>query len=238
MSKLRCILADDEPIARKILEDYIGELDRLILVKSCSNAMEVMETLQSETVDLLFLDINMPKLSGLELIKVLTKPMPDVIITTAYPNYAVEGFELSVTDYLLKPFSFERFIKAVMKVQTNKAERPIQTDLPPQQNPEMDSLFVKTDKKYLKLNFDEILYLEAYGNYVKVYTDKMILVPQTLSGLIEKLPNQFIRTHKSYCANIHQFKEVDGNQILLSNGQYVPIGASYRKVIIDRIQKS
>ena len=178
MNKLRCIIADDEPIARQILENYIQEIPNLELIASCKDAFEVMEVLQEKTIDLLFLDINMPKLSGLSLLKTI-RQKPAVIITTAYSEYAIEGFELSVTDYLLKPFSLERFLQAVLKVQQNHA--PIESPIIIEKETIATSIFVKSDKKIIKLNFNEIDYIEAYGNYIKIYTDKMILTPQTLS---------------------------------------------------------
>lgn len=237
MSKLRCLLADDEPIARQILEGYIQDVGSLELVRSCSNAMEVIDTLRTTSVDLLFLDINMPKLSGIELIKTLSDPVPNIIITTAYSNFAVEGFELSVDDYLLKPFSFERFIKAVMKVQAKNQPSEIVVERIVS-NGEKEFLFVKTDKKYVKLNFDEVMYIEAYGNYIKVFTDEMTLVPQTLSGFIDQLPKRFLRTHKSFCVNTDKIREIDGNQIQLSDGKTVPMSASYRKMVLEKIQGS
>lgn len=237
MSKLRCLLADDEPIARQILEGYIQDVGSLELVRSCSNAMEVIDTLRTTSVDLLFLDINMPKLSGIELIKTLSDPVPSIIITTAYSNFAVEGFELSVDDYLLKPFSFERFIKAVMKVQVKNQSTEIVVEKAVSSG-EKEFLFVKTDKKYVKLNFDEVFYIEAYGNYIKVFTDEMTLVPQTLSGFIDQLPARFLRTHKSFCVNTDKIKEIDGNQIQLSDGKTVPMSASYRKMVLEKIQGS
>lgn len=232
MKLLQCIIADDEPIARQILESYIESMPNIELVASCKNAFEVMEVLQTSTVDVLFLDINMPKLSGISLLRTMQHP-PNVIITTAYPEYAVEGFELSVTDYLLKPFSLERFIQAVMKVQkqTNTS-----TEVTPSQLEEnTHTLFVKSDKKIIKINLEEIHYIEAYGNYIKIYTDQMILTPQTLSDFLEKLPTHFVRIHKSYVINFHQLKLIDGNQIVLYNDTKLPIGKSYRKDVLDRI---
>ncbi len=232
MKQLQCIIADDEPIARQILENYIKEIPTLTLVASCKDAFEVMETLQNQSVDLLFLDINMPKLSGLSLLKTMQQ-RPEVIITTAYPEYAIEGFELSVTDYLLKPFSLERFLQAVMKVQKKSAVPPEATVV---QKEEVSlSIFVKSDKKLIKLMYDEINYVEAFGNYIKIYTDKMILVPQTLASFLEKLPNQFLRIHKSFIINFDKLKLIDGNQVVLQNDVKLSIGKSYRKAVIGRI---
>lgn len=238
MNTLQCIVADDEPIARQILENYIETIPNLELVASCKNAFEVMEVAQEQAIDILFLDINMPKLSGISLLKTM-KDKPSVIITTAYPEYAIEGFELSVTDYLLKPFSLERFIQAVRKVQKSSSEiKDKSTEstlkLVSQEEP-VTSLFVKSDKKIIKINLDKIQYVEAYGNYIKIYTDQMILTPQTLSDFLEKLPSHFLRIHKSFIINFNALKLIDGNQILLQNNTKLPIGKSYRKDVLNRI---
>ncbi len=208
MKILQCIIADDEPIARQILENYIEALPNLEIVASCKNAFEVLEILQKRDVDILFLDINMPKLSGLSLLKTMQQK-PNVIITTAYAEYAIEGFELAVTDYLLKPFSLERFLQAVLKVQQN-LDKTKETILLEKEQVAA-SIFVKSDKKIIKLNFDDINYIEAYGNYIKIYTHKMVLTPQTLSDFLEKLPNNFLRTHKSFVINFNKLKLIDGN---------------------------
>ena len=235
MKKLSCIIADDEPIARQILQNYIEETPNLKLLASCKNAFEVMEILQQHRVDILFLDINMPKLTGLSLLKTL-REKPNVIITTAYPEYAVEGFELSVIDYLLKPFSLERFLQAVSKIPKTQKTTPSQNDTPSAMREEaMKSLFVKSNKKIIKVNFNDISHVEAYGNYVKIYTDKMILTPLTLSEFLKKLPDSFIRIHKSFIINFNSLKLIDGNQVVLQDHIKIPIGKSYRKQILDRI---
>ena len=233
MKTLQCIIADDEPIARQILENYISEIPYLEIIASCKDAFEVMNILQNTKVDLLFLDINMPKLSGLSLLKTLQN-RPHVIITTAYPEYALEGFELSVTDYLLKPFSLERFLQAVFKVQNSNTSQQEVTIKSKEEV--LSSIFVKSDKKIIKLNFDSINHIEAYGNYIKLFTDKMILVPQTLSSFLEKLPNCFLRIHKSYIINFDKLKLIDGNRIVLLNNTKLPIGKSYRKQIMKKIE--
>ncbi len=232
MNVLKCIVADDEPIARQILENYINEIPHLQLVASCTNAFEVMEILQQEAIDLLFLDINMPKLSGLGLLKTLQQK-PEVIITTAYAEYAVEGFELSVTDYLLKPFSLERFLQAVLKVKNNTAAT--KHSISTKNEAPATSLFVKSDKKLVKLEFRDINHIEAYGNYIKVFTEQMILTPQTLTDFLEKLPENFLRIHKSFVINFDKLKLIDGNQVVLLNETKLPIGKSYRKVILAKI---
>ncbi|MFD0798417.1 LytR/AlgR family response regulator transcription factor [Maribacter chungangensis] len=232
MKTLKCIIADDEPIARQIIESYISDIPYLSLVASCANAFEVMEVLQKYTVDILFLDINMPKLSGLSLLKSLQQK-PNVIITTAYPEYAVEGFELSVTDYLLKPFSLERFLKAISKVQQLVQPNPALSEIT--EDDITKTIFVKSNKKIIKLTLKEITHIEAYGNYIKIFSDTMVLTPQTLTEFLEKLPNNFLRIHKSFAINFNRLKLIDGNQIVLHNEIKLPIGKSYRKIILDLI---
>lgn len=235
MKILKCLIADDEPIARQILESYINDIPNLELVSSCKNAFEVIEVLQKQSVDLLFLDINMPKLSGISLLKSLQEK-PEVIITTAYSEYAIEGFELSVIDYLLKPFSIERFLQAVMKVQQKFENLSSKIEVTTNQ-PEEKFVFVKSDKKIIKLNFDDIFHIEAYGNYIKIFANEMILTPQTLSDFVKKLSDHFIRIHKSYVINFEHLKLIDGNQIILQNSTKLPIGKSYRKAVLDKIGK-
>ena len=235
MNPLQCIIADDEPIARQILESYIKEIPNLDLLASCKNAFEVMDILQTKTVDLLFLDINMPKLSGLSLLKTLQQK-PEVIITTAYSEYAIEGFELSVTDYLLKPFSFERFLQAILKVQQKNKSN--QNTVIVQNETASNFIFVKSDKKIIKINLEDISHIEAYGNYVKIYTDKMILTSQTLSDFLDKLSDDFLRIHKSFIINFNHLKLIDGNQIILQNEAKLPIGKSYRKAVLSKVEMS
>ncbi|MDB4293552.1 LytTR family DNA-binding domain-containing protein, partial [Maribacter sp.] len=216
-------------------EGYVSEIPNLELIASCANAFEALDVLQENAIDLLFLDINMPKLSGLSLLKTMQQK-PAVIITTAYPEYAIEGFELAVLDYLLKPFSLERFIQAVLKVQ--KVGVPTNVVVSATKEEHAKAIFVKSDKKILKLNFDAIVYVEAYGNYIKIYTDKMILVSQTLSEFLEKLPRQFLRIHKSHIVNFDQLKLIDGNQTILDNGTKLVIGKSYRKQVLQYIEEN
>ncbi len=233
MKVLQCIIADDEPIARQILENYIDSMPHLEIVAACKNAFEVLEVLKERSVDILFLDINMPKLSGLSLLKTMQQK-PNVIITTAYPEYALEGFELAVTDYLLKPFSLERFLQAVNKISIPETAS-VQTTISIEKEEEPNFIFVKSDKKIIKLFFDDINYIEAYGNYIKIYTDSMLLTQQTLSDFLAKLPDFFTRIHKSFVINFNKLKIIDGNQIILQNDAKLPIGKSYRKSILDKI---
>ncbi|WP_282116352.1 LytR/AlgR family response regulator transcription factor [Cellulophaga baltica] len=230
---LQCVIADDEPIARQIIETYIQQIPNLSLVASCKDAFEVMQVLAEQNVDVLFLDINMPKLSGLSLLKTL-QMKPSVILTTAYPEYALEGFELSVTDYLLKPFSLERFIQAVQKVETNT--KVINQGIIINDKEPISGVFVKSDKQIIKINFEAIEYVEAYGNYIKIFTPQMVLTPQTLSEFITKLPHQFMRIHKSYVVNFEKIKMIEGNLIHLQHDVKLPIGKSFKKDVLERVQ--
>lgn len=241
MKPLQCIIADDEPIARQILENYIQELSNVEVTATCKNAFEVMDVLQRQPIDLLLLDINMPKLSGISLLKTL-QHRPEVIITSAYTEYAIEGFELSVTDYLLKPFSFERFLQAILKVQSSLSQKQEQQAINNKtilfvKEEFSKSIFVKSDKKLIKITLDEITHIEAYGNYIKIYTDHMILTPLTLSDFLEKLPNSFLRCHKSFVINFKKLKLIDGNRLVLVNNLKVPMGKSYRKEVLEKIEK-
>lgn len=233
MKTIACIIADDEPIARQILEGYIKEIPYLKITASCKNAFEVMEVLQREEIDLLFLDINMPKLTGLSLLKTL-RQKPNVIITTAYPEYAVEGFELEVVDYLLKPFSLERFLQAVMKVRKKDTALLQATVAPAEQTDPV--LFIKSDKKIIRLPMNTIRYVEAYGNYIKIYAPQMLLTAQTLTEFLGKLPSQYLRAHKSFVVNFDYLKLIDGNQIVLQDDTKLSIGKSYRKKVLEYIE--
>ena len=236
MERIRCIIADDEPIARQLIQGYLKDLPHVEIVAVCKDAFEVVEVLRNEEVDLLILDINMPKLSGLNLIRSL-RIRPAIIITTAYHEYAVEGFELSVTDYLLKPFSFDRFLQAILKVDTVTKRLPELKVEPTQAQP--DGIFVKVDKRYQRIQFSDLMFAQSYGNYVKLFVSgKMVLMSGTLADFMNDLPMSFIQVHRTYIINFKQLKSVEGNRILLSDGQEIPVGKSYRKELIERIEKA
>jgi len=225
--KIKCLIIDDEPVAQDILKHFITDDSRLELVSTCSNAFEANDILQKEKVDLLFLDINMPKLSGLAFYKSLNHP-PAVIFTTAYPEYALDGFEVEAVDYLLKPFTFERFFKAVSKVVNKIAET----------RENRDSILLNADKKIFKININDIYYLEAQGDYVNVcLKDKQLLVHNTLQNLKKQLPEtRFERIHKSYIIALDKFDYIEGN-MLVSNRKYLPIGNTYRESFLKKIKK-
>lgn len=223
--KIRCILTDDEPMARKGLQGYIEKIDFLELAAVCENAIGLNSILKQQPVDLLFLDIEMPYMTGIELLKNLSNP-PKVIFTTAYDKYALQGFELEVLDYLLKPISFERFLKAANKAYDHfkKAD----------QHP--DHLFVKADNKLEKIRFDEILFIEALENYIGIYmTDKKIVTHSTLKAFQEKLPpQQFIQPHKSYLVAIDKINSIEGNVLHIQQYQ-VPISKYQKEEVLEKI---
>jgi two-component system, LytTR family, response regulator len=230
-SAIQCAIIEDEPLAQNILKKYIEDHPALELKAVCNNAEEAQKVLLRQDVELLFLDINLPKLSGVSFLKTLPH-QPLVIFTTAYPEYAVEGFELDAIDYLLKPFSFERFLKAANKAvqQLNKKEIAEQTS--------PSFIFLKADKKVHKVNLDDILYLEAAGDYIKVVTGSgQYIVNDTLKSLQDELPPvQFIRVHKSYIISRNKIKFFAGNYVKVGNAD-IPIGNSYKEEISTRLKE-
>ena len=233
--KLQCLIVDDEPIAQEILENYIKQVDFLRLVAKYNNALEAIPILHSQTIDILFLDIKMPTLSGLEMLKSIQNP-PNVILTTAYSEYAVQSYELDVKDYLLKPIAFNRFLKAVNKIaysETDSTENESESNSPDK------FMFFKADKKVYKFYFHEIIFFEGFGNYVKVHSlnKKTILILDKLNNLENNLStNSFIRVHKSYIVNISLVKEISGNRIIINNTE-IPIGQSYKERFWNKIRK-
>ncbi|HYG38405.1 MAG TPA: LytTR family DNA-binding domain-containing protein [Cytophagales bacterium] len=229
-----CVVVDDEPIARAIVTSYIEQIPNLTIIKQCKDAFEAMEALEEGNADLLFLDINMPKLSGLSMLRTLANP-PQVIITTAYPEFAIEGFELSVVDYLLKPFSFERFVQAVRKA--SKSTLIEKTEEITKKNP--DFIFVKADQKLVRVMLDEIQFIEAYGNYIKIHVHgSWIISKQTLTQFEEELPSDtFIRIHKSYIVPLPRIDYLEGNQVLVA-GKFLPVGKAHRNILINKLSKS
>lgn len=219
------MVVEDEPVSQELLRRYIADLPQLDLVSVCSNAIEAGEQLRSVKIDLLFLDINMPKLSGADFYASLINP-PAVIFTTAYPEYAVNGFELNAVDYLVKPFPFERFVRAVGKfLDQRKAEVP-------------SHIILQADKKTYKIDLPEIECIEAMGDYAKVKTtSKTLIVHQTLQKLGEQLPaSMFRRIHKSFIISLPKLQYIEGNMAVVA-GQKVPIGQTYRAEFLERLSK-
>lgn len=231
--KKKCIIVDDEPIAQQILEQYIEKIEALELVGKCSNAIDALDVLHHQSVDVMFLDIKMPTMTGLDLLKTLQQA-PKVILTTAFAEFGVESYEYGVVDYLLKPISFDRFLKAVNKFLIKK-EQTETTTLESLKTNEV--IFFKADKKIHKFNCNEILFIEGSGNYVKVYTEKRkpLMVLEKLSSLEEKLPKKmFCRVHRSFIINTQNIKEVEGNRVRLGEHK-VPISVTYKNNFEQRI---
>ena len=224
---IRYLIVDDEPLAHELIEEFCSMLPHLELKQNCYNALEAMQYLNKETVDIMFLDLNMPKLKGFDFLRTLTNP-PKVIVTTAYKEFALEGYELNVADYLLKPFSFERMVKAINKAigpQTTKAAQSQVTTT--SSSPE--SFFIKGDKKYHQIKVEEILYIEAYGNYCKLYLkDEMIISHEKISDYEAMLPTEdFMRVHKSFIVALKKINLIEGNRIMIETHE-IPIGQTYK----------
>ena len=226
--RISCIIVDDEPASREIIEKYISDCALLNLISSCKNAFEANEIINREQIQLIFLDINMPNLSGIKFYKSLSNP-PFVIFTTAYPEYAVEGFEVDAIDYLLKPFSFERFLKSVNKALNIFNQKDIADNIP--------FIVLKADKKLFRVNIKDINYLEALGDYVKVdYLNHTIMVHDTFQNLLTQLAeSNLIRVHKSFAISLNKFDHIEGNMIKIKE-KSIPIGQKYRSDLLKIIK--
>lgn len=226
MNKINCLLIDDEPLALRVLRKYCAQLPALEEKGAFTNPLEALEVLSNENIDLIFLDINMPEISGLSLIKSLPNP-PAFVFTTAYPEYAVEGFELEAVDYLLKPFSFERFLKAVQKARKTWAQ---------EEETATSMLLVRADKRWYNLPHEKINYLEAYGDYVKIHTEEKTIVPKKrLSELEAQLPERFfMRVHRSFIVRVDKIEYIEGNHIKINNDT-IPLALNYKNILLDRL---
>ena len=227
MSKIRCIIIEDEPLAVKVLTDYISQVPFLELQGTFKDAILATDYLRQSTINLIFLDIHLPKLKGMSFLKTLTNP-PAVIITTAYHQYAVEGFNLNVTDYLLKPFDFERFLVAVTKVRTAHAIKQEPADDPESR----DFVFINVQKKKVKILFSEIVYIESQREYVKITTTQNEYVSKMSTHEIEAIlpAHLFKRVHRSYIVSIRRIESYTAEMIEI-NGVSIPIGKGYRDVM-------
>lgn len=234
MIKLKTIVVEDEPLAREGLLMYIRETDTLELVAVCEDALQANTTLAAEKVDLMFLDIQMPKLTGIDFLKSLSNP-PLVIMTTAYPNFALQGFELDVIDYLVKPYPFDRYLRAVNKAVEFQTLR--QKSAGAGTNTE-DYFFVKVDYRYEKIHYNDILYIEGMENYVTIYTGSQKYVTLLrMKTLEESLPaGKFIRLHKSYIASVGAIQAIDGNEVVIGTKR-LPMSREKKQEIMDRVLK-
>lgn len=228
--KLNCLIIDDEPIARNGMEEYVKEVDFLNLIAKCENPVKASAWLGQEKIDLLLLDIQMPKLSGIDFLKTLKDP-PLVIFTTAYPEFALEGYTLDVIDYLVKPISFDRFLKAVQKA------RDFRALVHHTKSPSKEYFFVKCDSKYERINYEDVLFIESLQNYVVIQTtDKKYISYLTLSSVEEQLPTmQFMKVHKSYIVAVNRIKAIEGSEIIAQNGFRIPISRALKDEVMNRI---
>lgn len=233
MEIISCIVVDDEPIARNIIEKYCSHFPYIKVVGSCSNAIEAKLFLQQQPVQLVFLDINMPVMDGISFLKTL-KPAPQVIFTTAYKEFAIDAFDLAACDYLLKPFSFERFCMAIDRVLEKL--RTLAASNKPETSTQEDSIFIKADGKMFKIAFDDLLYAEASGNYIRIVTSQNIYLPAlTFTTLEESLPqSQFVRTHRSFIINKTKISYIEGNRVCIGK-TFIPIGNNYKEHFFRQI---
>ena len=233
--RVTCMIVDDEPMAREIISSFVGKIHNLELVATCKNVSEAFSVLQKESIQLIFLDINMPKISGLSLAKSI-QHKSQVIFTTAYREYAIEGFDLQAVDYLLKPISFDRFLKAVQKYfDLHVSKEIIKQEIVSEAKETF--IFVRSDRKMVKVRFKEINYIESLSDYVKIFTDKeTIITRETISNIESKLPsNEFLRTHRSYIVSIPKIDSFT-NEFLELDKKAIPISRSYKENVLQKLE--
>jgi len=230
--KLNCLIIDDEPVARNGMEEYVREIDFLHLVAKCENPLKAQVYVADASIDLLLLDIQMPRLSGIEFLKTLKNP-PMVIFTTAFSEYALEGYALDVIDYLMKPISFERFVKAVNKARDFYTLKHAMV----QSADGQAYFFVKCDSKYERINTSDVVYAEAMQNYVVIHTiDRKYITYITFGGLEEQLSKSaFVKIHKSYLAAVDKVKAVEGNELIMVTGAHLPVSRNLKDEVMNQI---
>ena len=234
--KIRCMAIDDEPLALQQIATYIGKVDYLELVATCQSAVEARRVLEEDTVDAVFCDINMPDLNGMDFVKSLVVP-PMVVFTTAYAEYAVEGFKVNAVDYLLKPFGMQDFQRAALRLKERSAltvspETPLPTFPEREGEEENDFVFLKTEYRIVKVSIADIRYVEAMSEYLKVYVEgenKPIVTLLSMKRIEERLPDNFMRIHRSYIVNLKKIQEVNKNRVIMDNDTYLPIGDMYKE---------
>lgn len=234
--KTRCLIVDDEPLARELIHGHVEKLENFEIVAECGDAMKALNILREKQVDLMFMDIQMPQITGIEFMKTLKHP-PKVIITTAYREYALEGFELDVVDYLLKPITFERFLKSVNKYYLqNQDELTVVSGTVPDKMSEEPFIYVKENKKVVKLYLSEIKYIEGLSEYIQIFTDKRKIITKTsMSQMEEKLPaEKFLRIHKSFIVSMNKIEAFTANTIEIQ-GKELPIGRSFKNSVLSAL---
>lgn len=235
--QIRAIIVDDEPLAQNIIHQYAKEIHNLEIICTCNDALEALKSLSEHQIDLMFLDINMPKLSGIELLKAL-KQAPLVVFTTAYTDYALEAYELDVLDYLKKPFSFERFLKSIQKAEEQLKLRHTSTSETEEKVAD-GFLFVRSNKKVHKISINDICIIEGLGDYIKIHLkDSSLVTNSSMKRMEELLPsNEFFRIHKSFIIRFSAISTIEGNQVEI-NKKKLPIGSSYRNDLFEKINRN
>ena len=240
---MRCVLVDDEPLALDVLTSYLEKVEGIELVARCTNPLEAIQIISEQTIDLVFLDIEMPNLSGIDLVKSLDR-LPQFIFTTAYPQYVLEGFDLNATDYLVKPVPFPRFLKAIARAKekheaaSHKAveAKPVMQPVPADNLP--DFIFVKSEYENIKIDIADIKYMQGLKDYIKIYTqhsEKAILTLSSFKELLDKLPaSVFLRVHRSYVVNVNAIRAVQKSKILIGEIR-IPIGETYKEEVLKRL---
>ncbi|BDS12215.1 LytR/AlgR family response regulator transcription factor [Aureispira anguillae] len=236
---IKCLVVDDEQLAREMLEAYISKIPELELVQLCKSSFEAQTILQTNPIDLMFLDIQMPQQSGIDFLNQLGNNKPNVIFTTAYPNYAIQGFELEVIDYLLKPISFDRFRQSVQKALKNFKIAYKAEEFDRQQEQKEQFIMVHSEHKHHKILLQDIIYIESLKEYVRYHTSKgKIIELNSMKRLESELPsNQFIRIHRSYIVSLHQIQSYQNGHLVLKVPLELPIGKTYKKVILEKLFK-
>lgn len=225
---IKVSIVDDEILARKVLEDYCSKIDNLEIVLSTGNPLEFINFTQQNDIDLIFLDIKMPELNGMEILRSMIKP-PKVILTTAYSEYALESYNYGVVDYLLKPIKIERFLKAINKVSVLKITQP-------KKNRGSEELQIKHDGMPVNISFKSILYIQSFGNYLKIFTDsRMYLISETLTNITSLLSESFQRTHKSYISNLDRVTKATKTHLLIENNK-VPVSTMYKVIVLEKLE--
>lgn len=235
MSKeIKCIIVDDERVAREILESHLEKIDTIEVVASCKNAIDAFKSINSGKVDLIFLDINMPDISGLSFAKSMTKNIK-IIFTTAYREYAIDGFDLQAVDYLLKPISFDRLLQAINKYLDENM--PLESEAEEIFPEKCDSIFVRSDRKMIKINFSEINYIESLSDYLKIYLkDKTVVTRETLSNIQAKLPKRdFLRVHRSFIVSFSGIESFTNEYVEIGSNQ-IPISRSYKSEVLKKLE--
>ena len=234
---MRCVIIDDEPLAVDVIESYINQIGGMEIVAKCNNPLDAITILNKHQVDLIFLDIEMPNLTGLDLVRTVEN-ITQFIFTTAYPQHALDGFELNATDYLVKPIPFQRFLKAVSRA---KEKIELEHSIAAQsntssENNKNDFIFVKSEYENIKVNVQDIKYIEGLKDYIKIHLkqEKILLTLSSLKAILEKLPSNFIRTHRSYIINIDCIRAIQKTNIVI-NDIRIPIGETFKKVVFKRL---